>query len=105
MKFLREHLGFALQPHRFQPQAHDHVLREEERHRNAFAKICFYIQANPVRAELISETETWPYCGAIIPGYPKLHPLEENFWPLFWKLYEKNRAPDAANRKLPQRNS
>jgi hypothetical protein len=37
MKFLREHLGPALCPHRFQHQAHDHVLREEERTRGAFA--------------------------------------------------------------------
>jgi REP element-mobilizing transposase RayT len=104
MKFLREHLASALRPHRFQHQAHDHVLREEERKRNAFAKICFYILANPVRAGLIKESETWPYCGAIIPGYPKLHPAEEGFWPLFWKLYQQKVQPDAGNRKLPLRN-
>ena len=38
MKFLREHLGTALHPHRFQHQAHDHVLREEERQRGAIAE-------------------------------------------------------------------
>src|SRR5581483_6472166 len=52
IKFVREHLALALHPYRFQHQAHDHVLREEERKRNAFAKICFYILANPVRAGL-----------------------------------------------------
>ena len=99
MKFLREHLGAALHPHRFQHQAHDHVLREEERRRGAFAKICFYILANPVRAELIKEPERWPFCGAILPGYPDLHPFEEDFWPKFWKLYIAARAPDAGHIK------
>ena len=101
MKFLREHLGPALRPHRFQHQAHDHVLREEERKRGAFAKICFYLLANPIRAKLIRETGTWPYCGAIVPGYPQLHPLDETFWPLFWKLYVASRLPDAGSIKRP----
>jgi REP element-mobilizing transposase RayT len=104
MSFLRTHLEPLLSPHQFQPQPHDNVLREEERKRNAFAKICFYILANPVRAELINEPETWPFYGAIVPGYPKLHPLDEDFWPKFWKLYLAARAPDAGNRKLPPRN-
>lgn len=36
MKFLREHLGLVLRPHSFQHQAHDHVMREQQRKRNAF---------------------------------------------------------------------
>jgi hypothetical protein len=43
------------------------------------------------------ERETWPFCGAIMPGYPKLHPLAEDFWPKFWKLYLAARAPDAGD--------
>jgi REP element-mobilizing transposase RayT len=105
MSFLRTHLEPLLSPHKFQPQAYDHVLREEERKRGAFAAICFYILANPVRAELINETGTWPYCGAVVPGYPRLHPLEEDFWPRFWKLYQEYRQPDAGDRKLPPRSS
>lgn len=103
VKFLREHLATALHGHRFQHQAHDHVLRDEERKRNAFAKVCFYILANPVRAGLVKETDTWPFCGAIIPGYPTLHPLDRRFWPLFWKLYYGSRSADADIRKLPPR--
>jgi len=95
MKFLREQLGPALRPHRFQHQAHDHVLREEERKRDAFARVCFYVLANPVRARLIKELEVWPFCGAIVPGYPRLHPLADDYWPKFWKLYAAARAPDA----------
>ena len=101
MKFLREHLGPLLKPRRFQHQAHDHVLRDEERKQGAFAKVCFYILANPVRAGLSRETDTWPFCGAIFPGYPTLHPLRDDFWPLFWKLYAAMRAPDAGNLKRP----
>ncbi len=101
IKFLREHLAPALHPQRFQHQAHDHVLREEERKRNAFAKICFYIRENPVRAGLITESEKWPFSGAIMPGYPALHPLNEDFWPLFWKLRSGMLAPNAGNIKRP----
>ena len=53
MAFLRTYLEPALQSAKFQPQAQDNVLREQERKRNAFAKVCFYIADNPVRAELI----------------------------------------------------
>jgi putative transposase len=104
MSFLRTHLKPLLSPFRFQPQAHDHVLRGEERKRKAFAKICFYILANPVRAELIKESEKWPFCGTVIPGYPNLHPLDGDFWSSFWKLYHQFRRPDAGERKLPPRN-
>ena len=101
MKFLREHLGPALRPNRFQHQAHDHVLREEERKRDAFARVCFYILANPVRAQLINESETWPYGGAIIAGYPKLHLAADDYWPKFWKLFQQMRQPDAGLVKRP----
>jgi hypothetical protein len=53
MKFLRDHLGRALRPRRFQHQAHDHVLREEERQRRAFAKVCFYVIDNARVAGLV----------------------------------------------------
>jgi putative transposase len=77
-----------------QPQAYDHVLREKERRRNAFAKVCFYILANPVRAELVQREEEWPFSGAIVPGIPNLHPLRMNYWPLFWIYYIKWREPE-----------
>jgi putative transposase len=105
MSFLRTHLEPRLSPHRFQPQAHDHVLRDEERQRDAFTRICFYILVNPVRAGLIRETETWPFCGAVIPGYPVLPPLAEDFWPKFWRLYQQHRQPGAGEWKRPLRSS
>jgi putative transposase len=103
MSFLRTHLKRHLGPYKFQPQAHDHVLGEEERKRDAFARVCFYVLANPVRAGLVKEGDRWQYCGAIIPGYPAMHPLDKKFWPLFWKLYFASRSPEAGQRKLPPR--
>ena len=102
MKFFREQLGRLLHPLEFQHQAHDHVLREAERQRQAFRKVCFYITANPKVAELVSEPKDWPYTGAIVPGYPTLHPLAEEFWPIFWKRYAATLAPDAGYLKRPK---
>jgi putative transposase len=97
MAFLRTYLEPALAPASFQPQAQEHVLREEQRKRNAFAKVCFYIAANPVRAGLMQEGEAWPYTGCVVPGYPKLNPVEEDFWPKFWRIFAKMRQADAGN--------
>lgn len=107
MSFLRTHLEPKLAPAKFQHQPHDEVLREKQRKRNAFAKVCFYVQANPVRAGLISETGIWPYSGCIVPGYPKLDALNEDFWQKFWIIFGKLKSPDAGDLKrppLPERN-
>jgi putative transposase len=101
MAFLRTYLEPSLKPAKFQPQPQDRVLREEQRKRNAFANVCFYIAANPIRAKLIGETEPWPFTGCIIPGYPKLNPTEENFWPKFWRIFAKLRKQDAGNITRP----
>jgi hypothetical protein len=29
--------------------------------------------------------------GAVVPGHPFLHPLGEDFWEQFWKLYQQER--------------
>jgi hypothetical protein len=102
MAFLRTYLEPELSPRKFQPQAQDEVLRAEQRKRNAFAKVCFYIAANPVRADLIAEKEVWPFTGCLIPGYPKLNPQVEDFWPKFWRIYSKLLQPDAGNIARPQ---
>ncbi|HEU5124111.1 MAG TPA: hypothetical protein VFW05_08620 [Verrucomicrobiae bacterium] len=101
MKFLREHLAPKLQPHRFQHQAHDHVLRAEQRRRNVFARICFYIIDNARKDGLVGHPEGWQFFGAIIPGYPTMHPLKDDFWPKFWKLYAAALTPDAGNITRP----
>ena len=102
MKFLRTHLEPALGGGReWQHQPHDHVLREEERRRNAFASFCFYTLANAVRDELVRKESDWPYTGAIIPGYPTVHPLADGFWELFWKLYSTEREAEPPPPTVP----
>lgn len=100
IRFLRQQLRLALNdrapaPNTFklQKQSHDNVLREEERQRGAFAKACFYVLNNPVRADLVTTSSDWPHLGAVIPGYPSLHPLDGDFWTVFWKLYTDQREP------------
>jgi REP element-mobilizing transposase RayT len=103
MKFLRTHLEPALGGgYKWQHQPHDHVLREEERRRNAFASFCFYTLANPVRDELVMQEEDWPYSGAVIPGYPALHPLAKEFWERFWKLYVNARESESPPPPTPR---
>jgi REP element-mobilizing transposase RayT len=104
MKFLREHLGKALTPHRFQHQAHDHVLRQEQRKRQAFRRVCFYVIDNCRVAGLVERPADWPHAGAIVPGYPALHPLQNGFWPLFWRIYLGAREADAGDIQRPPLN-
>jgi REP element-mobilizing transposase RayT len=101
MAFLRTHLEPRLAPSKLQHQAHDHVLKEEERRRESFARVCNYILENPFRAELVKHPDEWSFNGAVIPGYPTLHPLQEGFWEKFWKLYTQSRHPDAGHLLRP----
>ena len=98
MKFLRKHLAEELSRRssagvefELQKQSYDSVLRPEDRLRNAFEKACFYVLDNPHRKDLVVHPRDWPYLGAVVPGYPFLHPLAEDFWERFWKLYMKQR--------------
>jgi hypothetical protein len=106
MKFLRTHLGAELARRspsgvefELQKQSHDSVLREKDRVRGAFAKVCFYVLDNPRRKELVEHPREWRFLGAVVPGYPFLHPLAEDFWELFWKIYQEQREP--APREAP----
>jgi REP element-mobilizing transposase RayT len=102
MAFLRTYLEPALRNAKFQGQAQDRVLREQQRKRGAFAKVCFYDAANPVREQLVERAEDWPHTNSVIPGYPKLHPLEGGFWQKFWQLYFQMRQTDAGNVLRPR---
>jgi len=97
MAFLRTYLEPELAPAKFQPQAHDHVLRAEDRKRNAFANGCRYLLNNPVRAGLVERADEWKFSGAVVLGYPRLHPSDDAYWPVFWKLYASQRHIDAGN--------
>lgn len=101
MAFLRTHLEPALTPAKFQPQAHDHVLREPERLRDAFRVSIDYDLQNPVLNGLVPRPEDWPFLGCVVPGYPKLHPLDQRFWEVFWKVYTDRRDPKCDEHVLP----
>ena len=101
MAFLRTHLEPLLKPAKFQMQAQDRVLRDEQRKRGAFAKVCFYVAANPLRAELVKSEGDWRFTGCVVLGYPKLNLFDQNYWPTFWKLYGQTREPGAGDIKRP----
>jgi len=101
MAFLRTYLEPLMAPARFQPQAQDRVLRDHQRRRDAFARVCSYVLANPVRAELVTEAAAWPHRGCVIPGYPNLSPLLNEFWFTFWRTHGKFRHPDSGKIKRP----
>ncbi len=72
-----------------QKQPYDHVLRQQERSDDAVRGMAHYILQNPVRADLAPQAEDWPFLGAMVTGYPTLHPLDGGFWELFWRLRTK----------------
>ena len=91
MAFLRSHLKHRLAPVRMQHQAHDHVLREDERKQNVFATGCNYILNNPVETGLVEKASDWEYSGSVVPGYPALSPMADGFWEVYWGVYWKQR--------------
>jgi hypothetical protein len=100
MRFLRKYLSRELVRRsrtgvefELQRQAQDTVLREQDRTQGALASACFYVLDNPRRGGLVSHPREWPHLGAMVPGYPFLHPVEEDFWPMFWKFHAKPREP------------
>ena len=101
MAFLRTYLEPELAPARFQPQAHDHVMRESSTTRDALTTAFSYDLLNPVRKGLVSAPSEWPYRGCVVPGYPKLDPLDARFRILFWKLYRDQRDPKCDFHILP----
>jgi REP element-mobilizing transposase RayT len=109
MRFLRTHLQTELARRStqqviftLQKQSHDSVLREKDRTRGGLARACFYVLDNPHRKGLVAHPRDWPFMGAVVPGYPSLHPLAEDFWPLFWKLYGAQREPTPVDPAPPR---
>lgn len=87
-RIVRTHWNAWLKPHhRLQRQAYDHVLREAERARDAFASIAHYILENPVRANLVEDAASWRFSGSIFPGFYDLDFRQPGFWDRFWEKY------------------
>jgi len=95
-EFFRRQTGPLLGSSAWQKQANDHVLREEEREHGAFAAVCQYVLENPARKMLMEDWRTYPFSGTVVPGYPDVDPRREDFWPVFWKIYNAKVTAAAA---------
>ncbi len=91
VKYFRKQLNPILDKleARFQKQPYDHVLREEERAKDAFEAVVEYIARNPERAGLArpDRYQDYPYTGCLVPGYPELTPWQLDYWERFWRTY------------------
>jgi len=91
VKYFRKQINPILEKlgARFQKQPYDHVLREEEREKDAFEVVFEYIVRNPERAELVRPDcyQNYPYTGCLVPGYPELGLWQPDYWERFWRIY------------------
>jgi putative transposase len=74
--------------YRLQLQGYDHVLTREERQRDAFARVAFYVFENPVRKQLAQFWSDYAFSGAMLVGYPNLDARHPDYWEKFWKIYQ-----------------
>jgi len=88
-RFLRKYTEPGISPARYQKQAYDHVLHEDDLNRFAFEGACHYILENPVRANLCGLAKDYAFSGSLIPGYPDLRIHEEGYWDFFWKILHR----------------
>jgi hypothetical protein len=56
-------------------------------HSHEFVSMCWQIR--------VAEGGDWPFSGAIVPGYPALHPMQEDFWEKYWELYMAERDSES----------
>ena len=89
IEFLRKYLRPLLSPADWQRQPYDNVLRESDREHAAFQLTAHYIFENPVRANLAARWQDYPYTGCCIAGYPDLDIRREDYWELFWRIYNR----------------
>ena len=87
--FLHKQVAIRCSDLPLQDRAHDHILREEERKRDAFSDTCHYIRMNPVRAGIVGDWKEYPYLGAMISGYPGLRWGGDDLWDTFWKIHNR----------------
>jgi len=85
--FFRRATNCVLAPKKWQREAYDSVLREEQRKRGAFQAACQYVRENPVRAGLVVARQEYAFSGAVVPGFPDLDPQRADYWEVFWRVY------------------
>ncbi|MEO6875877.1 MAG: hypothetical protein ABI222_13750 [Opitutaceae bacterium] len=97
IEFLRKHLQAALSPARWQNQAHDHVLRRQQREHGVFQTVAQYILDNPIRAGLVEQATDHPFLGCCVAGYPELNVRQIDYWEKFWRIYNRlvEKRPEA----------
>ena len=99
-RFLRKQVGIVLGKlgHKFQHQAYDRVLKEDQRQESNFNDLVEYIARNPERAKLIpaDQFRSYPYSDCLLPGYPELKLWQNDFWPRFWRIYSFLRQQEKA---------
>ena len=90
-KFFRKQINPVLEKlgARLQRQPYDHVLRDEERDREAFEATAEYIARNPERAGLVpfDGYREYKFTGCLAPGYPELDLWQPDYWERFWRTY------------------
>ena len=90
VKYFRKQLNPILEKldAQFQKQPFDHVLKEEEREKDAFETVVEYIARNPERAGLVKSDcyEKYPFTGCLVPGYPELRIWQSDYWDRFWRI-------------------
>ncbi|KAA5545606.1 hypothetical protein FYK55_07605 [Roseiconus nitratireducens] len=90
-RYFRKHVNTVLRRHgyRFQHQAHDRVLREDEREESAFITLVEYVARNPERKGLVPPDcfSEYRYTGCLIPGHPELEFGQPDYWLRFWRAY------------------
>ena len=90
----------------FQSQSYDHVLREEEREREAMEAVIDYIARNPERAALVGVDQfaRWQYTGCLLPGYPQMRLFEGEHWDRIWRTIAFLKRTECFQIPDPQRN-
>jgi REP element-mobilizing transposase RayT len=72
-----------------QKQAYDHVLRPSEHGPAAFAATVFYLTQNPVRAELVANSEDWLFIASLVPEEQTLSPSDADFSSRWWAWWNR----------------
>ena len=101
MAFFRTHLARIISPVEMQHQAYDSVYRESNHCLDSIRRWIQYAVQNPVMEQLAGSPDQWPWMGCLVPGIPRLHPLEDRFWDTFGRLHRERRDPDCDRHVRP----